>query len=198
MRQSVFRTRLLPTFALPVALAAAWPTTAAGQTVTGQARAVQVSTALGTTTLADTGTLGGPSDARDASMVVGRSGTVVSAEVLHATTLGLGDRVSSQVSLANVGLRVGLTSITADMVMGSVASALGAPATASALVGNLAVNGIPVEITGSPNQRIAIPGGQIVVNEQNTFADGASVNALRVSVAGAADVILGSAIAGIR
>jgi hypothetical protein len=198
MSQSVFRTRLLLAFALPVALAAAWPTTAAGQTVTGQARAVQVSTPFGTSALADTGTLGGPSDARDASMVVGRSGSVVSAEVLHATTLGLGDRVSSQVSLANVGVRVGLTSVTADMVMGSVASALGAPATASALVGNLAVNGIPVDVTGSPNQLIAIPGGQIVINEQVTSATGASVNALRVSVAGEADVILGAAAAGIR
>jgi hypothetical protein len=157
-----------------------------------------VSTPFGTSALADTGTLGGPSDARDASMVVGRSGSVVSAEVLHATTLGLGDRVSSQVSLANVGVRVGLTSVTADMVMGSVASALGAPATASALVGNLAVNGIPVDVTGSPNQLIAIPGGQIVINEQVTSATGASVNALRVSVAGEADVILGAAAAGIR
>ena len=30
------------------------------------------------------------------------------------------------------------------------------------------VNGVPVALTGSPNQTIAIPGGRLVINEQQT------------------------------
>src|SRR5687767_2093678 len=108
---------------VPVLVAAgvllALPGAGLAQTISGQARAVQAATALGTTVLVDTGTLADASDARDASLGTGRIGSLFGAEVLHAVTIGWPDQVASQVSLANVGVQVGATSLAADMVMAS-------------------------------------------------------------------------------
>lgn len=180
----------------------AWPVGVAAQTVTGQARAVQATVAslLGTstTTLADTGTLGGVGDARDASLIVGRVGSTVGAETLDAATMAWSDQVVSEVSLTGVGVRVGTTTIAADTVIASVLAALDAAATAGSLVGNLSINGVPVAVTGQPNQRISIPGGQLVINEQSVSPSGTTVNALHATVAGVADVVIASATAGIQ
>ena len=60
------------------------------------------------------------------------------------------------------------------------------------------LNGVPVAITGAPNQKIAIPGGQVVINELTVSPSGTTVNALHATVLGVADVIIASATAGIR
>src|SRR5882762_8220731 len=108
--------------AMLVASVLAWPVTGAAQlgalpvppplpiggggttqTVTGIASAVQASTSLGTiTTLASTGTLSGLTDAREASQLAGNVPALLSAETLHATAIGLSDRVASQASLGNL------------------------------------------------------------------------------------------------
>jgi hypothetical protein len=190
--------RCLLAAAVAVAPAAAHP--AAAQTVSGQATAVQ-STASGllgstTTTLANTGALGDPTDALQASSLTGSVPSVLSAETLHATTIGLGNGVASEASLAGLAMTVAGTSIGADFVMSRVSAVQGAAGTITTSISGLSINGVPVAVGTSPNQVIAIPGGQVVVNELS--ADGSSVNALRVTVTGVADVILASATAAIQ
>ncbi len=200
MRRRVsYRWRAL---AVVIAGALAFPAVVTAQTETGQARAVQatVTSVLGTstTTLADTGTLAGPGDARDATNNIGSIPSLFVGEVLSAVTMGWPDQVVSEVSLTNVGALAGTTSITADTVIANVLATLAAPATASSLIGNLSINGVPVAITGAPNQTIPIAGGWVVINEQSFSAAGTTVNAIHATVAGVADVVIGSATAGIR
>jgi hypothetical protein len=178
------------------------PRAGAAQTVAGNARGVRVSTLglLGgaTTVLADTGTLVGTADARDASVVTASIPSVLSGEVLHAVTVGWPDQVASEASLANLGLSVGGTGISADFVMARALAALGAGISQGSIISNLRIGGIPIEVTGEPNQTVAIPGGQVVINEQTVSADGVTVNALHARVSGVSDVVIASATAGIR
>lgn len=184
-------------FAIVFASVSAWPAAGAAQTVTGHARAVQAN-ALGTTVLSDTGTLGGISDARDATLDFGVVPSVLSGELLRAVTIGWPDQVASETSLANLHIAVGGTGISADFVMAKTLAVLGAPAAGSSIIDNLSINGIPIAVTGSPNQRIAIPGGQVVINEQTVSPSGTTVSAIHATVLGVADVVIASATAGIR
>lgn len=179
------------------------PTTSTTPTVVGDASAVQA-TALGilgtatTTVLADTGNLGGTTDARDASLDTGSVPALLDGEVLSATTIGYPDEVDSAASLAGLNLNVGGVGVSADFVMAEASQVLGAAGSGTSYIGNLAVNGTPVSVTGDPNQTVAIPGGQVVINEQTVSSSGATVvNALHVVVNGVADVVIASATAGI-
>jgi len=168
------------------------------QTVNGIASAVQATTSLGTiTTLASSGTLSGLTDARQASQLTGSVPALLSAETLHATAIGLSDRVASQASLGNLVLGVGATSIGADAVLAQAEAAAGS-ATGSSVLGNLTLNGVPVDVSGAPNQTISLPGGRLVINEQTPTAGGIVVNALHLVVDGIADVVLGSATAAVQ
>lgn len=179
-----------------------WPAVGAAQTVSGQAAAVQATvygllggTALG---LANTGTLGGPADAREASQLSGNLLGALTAEVPQASTIGGLDQVSSQASLANFALSIAGNGISADFLRSEATAVLnGAPSGTSTLV-NLLLNGAPVPISGAPNQVVAIPGGQMVINEQQSSPAGIAVNALHVVVGGVADVVIGAASAGIQ
>ena len=52
-------------------------------------------------------------------------------------------------------------------------------------------------MSGAPNQTIGIPGGLLVLNEQQSLPDGTLVvNALHAIVSGVADVAVASAMAG--
>ena len=189
----------LSAVALAVAFAgmSASPAGRTVQTVTGQARAVQATT-LTTIILADTGTLGSTSDARDAALTTGNVASLLSAEVLRAVTVGWPDQVVSEASLGNLTIAVGGIGIAADSVMASALASLDGTVTARTLIGNLSVNGVPVALTGSPNQTIAIPGGRLVINEQQTSSAGTTVNAIHATVFGVADVVVASATAGIQ
>src|SRR3989441_2246252 len=198
--------------AMLVASLLAWPVTGAAQltlpplpiggggttqTVNGIASAVQAYS-LGTmTTLASTGTLSGLTDARQASQLTGSVPALLSAETLHATALGLSDRVASQASLGSLVLGVGAISIGADAVLAQAEAAAGS-ATGSSVLGNLTLDGVPVDVSGAPNQTISLPGGQLVINEQTATAGGIVVNALHLVVYGIADVVLGSATAALQ
>jgi len=181
-------------------LAATWSFTSVGAepAVTGQARAVQAMTLLSTTVLADTGTLGGASDARDATLDSGYVPSMVSGETMRAVTVGWPDQVVSEASVADLNVAIGGTGISADFIMASARSALDGGSAASAEIGNLTVNGVPVMVTGAPNQLIPILGGRLVLNEQRTSAAGITVNAIHATVAGMADVVIASATAGIQ
>jgi hypothetical protein len=152
---------------------------------------------LDTIVLADTGTLGGTSDARDATRDFGIVPAVLSAEVLRAVTIGWPDQVASETSLANLSIAVGGTGISADFVMAKALAVLGQPSTASSIIANLSVNGMPIAVTGMPNQLVPIPGGQVVINEQTISTTGTTVNAIHATVLGVADVVVASAKAGI-
>lgn len=180
----------------------AGPATGQASTVVGQASAVRATT-LGlfggtTTVLAGTGTLGGISDAQDASLVTGSVPPVLSGEVLNAVTMGWPDQVISEASLANLGMTVGGTGISADFVMSRATAVLGAAGSGRSLVENLSINGVSIPVTGAPNQTVSIPGGQVVINEQMVSPAGTTVNALHATVVGVADVVIASATAGIR
>ena len=170
------------------------------QDVRGQARVVQstVSTFLGSTstTLADTGTLSDSSDAREASQGTGSVAGVFSGKTLHATTIGWPDQVTSEASVAGISLSVGGIAIGADFVM-SRAFAVAAGAVGATSIEGLSIAGVPVTVTGEPNQTIVLPLGRVIVNEQRTSGGGITVNALHIIV-GAVDVVVASATAGVQ
>jgi len=180
----------------------AWPTAGLAQTVVGDATAAQT-TVFGlfgptTTVLADTGSLVDTSDIRNASLTVGTVPSVLSSDVLSAFTIGWPDQVASVASLGSVGLNVGGTGISADFVMAKATALLGAAGSAASLIDNLSIAGVPITVTGEPNQAIWIPGGQVVINEQTISAAGTTVNALHATVFGVVDVVIASARAAIQ
>jgi hypothetical protein len=181
----------------------AWPSAAASQTVSGRARVVQTTTVdplgtITTTALADTGTLSDSSDTRQSSQLSGNVPGLVSGGVLHATTIGSPDRVDSEASLANLALTVGGSTIGADFVMARATASRGVGGSGAVSISGLSVNGLLIAVTGLPNQTVGIPGGQIVINEQQPSAGGTVVNALHVVVTGIADVTIGSARAAVQ
>ena len=174
------------------------PPTGSASSVTGSASALSATILGMTTALGSTGTLGGVNDSRDASMVVGSLPAGVAGETLSASTISWTDQVASEASLANLNMTVAGIGITADFVMAQASQALGAAGSGSSAISNLAVNGVPINITGAPNQTVAIPSGVVTINEQTISATGAAVvNAVHVTVAGVADVVIASATAGI-
>ncbi|OLC99404.1 MAG: hypothetical protein AUH86_02530 [Acidobacteria bacterium 13_1_40CM_4_58_4] len=124
--------------------------------------------------------------------------SLLGAEVLNAATYSYPDQVDSAASLANLGVTVAGIYISADSVVAEASQVLGAAGSGSSYITNLTINGVPVNVTGDPNQTIWIPGGQIVLNEQTISSTGSAVvNAIHVTVNGVADVVIASATAGI-
>ncbi len=158
-----------------------------------------VGTLFGTTAvLADTGTLvAGTSDVLQASDTAGGIASALTGEVLHAVTIGYPDQIDSEASLAAFALNLAGTSIGADFVMSRATAVVGNSVGASNIDG-LAINGVPIWVSGAPNQTIGIPGGLLVLNEQQSLPDGTLVvNALHAIVSGVADVAVASAMAGL-
>ena len=181
-----------------VACLAGWPSAGGAQTVMGQASAVQA-TVLGIATgLADTGTLGGTTDAREASQITGSVPSLLTGEALHATTIGWPDQVASEASVGNLNLTIAGSGISADLVMARAQSGLGSAGTGLTNIAGLTIGGVPVFPTGSPNQALSLAGLTIVLNEQMPAAGGIIVNALHVrTLDGLTDVVIGSAKASI-
>lgn len=151
-----------------------------------------------TATLADTGTLApGTSDALQASELTAGVPSLLSAEALRATTIGYADQIDSEASLGALALALAGTNIGADLVMARATAAIADGTRAISSIDGLTVNGMPVAVSGAPNQTIGIVGGVLVLNEQQTLPDGTMVvNALHATVAGVADVVIASATAG--
>jgi len=79
--------------------------------------------------------------------------------------------------------------------MAQASQALGGAGSGSSTISNLAIGGVLINVTGAPNQIVAIPGGVVTINQQTISATGAAVvNAVHVTVA---DVVIASATAGI-
>jgi hypothetical protein len=179
------------------------PPAATSSTIVGDASAARVSvlgilgTAM-TTALADTGTLTTANNALDASTLAGGIPAALSAETLSASTISWADQVDSAASLGNLSMTVAGVGITADFVMAEASQVQGAAGTGSSTLTNLVINGVPIAVSGAPNQAISIPGGQVIINQQTISSTGAAaVNALHVVVSGVADVVVASATAGV-
>jgi len=172
--------------------------TTATTALNGQATAVRATVLGTTTTLADTGSLAGADDARNNSLLTGAVPGLLAGETLATTSIGWPDQVASAASLGNLALSVAGTGVSATLVMASAKAVLGAAGSGASTLDNLAINGVPVSVTGSPNQVIDIVGGRVVINEQASLPGGIVVNALHVLLDGVADVVVGSATAAIQ
>jgi hypothetical protein len=195
-------------FVIPALLAAGLvgvPSTVAAQTAS-QAKVIQATvpgaTVLGvtlpatTTVLAGTAALPpGTTGALEASSVADAVPSLVSGDSLHATVIGLPGEASSEASVGSLGLSVAGNTISADFIMARARAVSGAGGSGGSDIDGLSINGVRVPVTGAPNQTIPIVGGAVILNEQQTSAGGAVVNALHVVVSGVADVIIASAIA---
>ncbi len=179
-----------------------WPVAVpANNAVQGSARAVQA-TSLGsdgtatTTIVSDTGALGGLNDARDASDLTTTVPSLLTAETLYVATISWSNEVDSTASVNNLNVTVGGVVITATSVLSMVTSAQG-PNSPITMIDGLAVNGTPISITGKKNQTVAIPGGQLIINETTNSAGAMTVNGLHIIENGVADIVIASATAGI-
>jgi hypothetical protein len=126
------------------------------------------------------------------------STSLVSADIPRARVIGYADEVVSKSYLASLSLVVGGYTITADSAEAGARAPLDASwSNGTSYVANLSINGMPVLVTGDPNQTIGDAGAMLIINEQQTLPDGTVVvNALHAIVTGVADVVVGSATAG--
>src|SRR6266853_6091777 len=96
------------------------------QTPTGQASAV-TAVVLGTvTSLADTGTLVDAADPLGTGQPLGSIPNLLSAEALHAVTMGWTDQVASEASLANLAMTVAGVGIAVDTIVSRALAVSGA------------------------------------------------------------------------
>jgi hypothetical protein len=198
MRQRILSRLRLMAVILALTGCVGWATAGDAQTVTGQARAVQATVLGSQTVLSDTGALTGGDDARQASQVTGAVPSVLTAEALHATTIGWPNQAASEASLAGLAVTVAGNGITAGFVMARAAAILGGAGAGDTDIDALSINGAPITVTGQPNQTILLLGGRVVINEQRPlFPSGMTVNALHIVIDGVADVVIASATAGI-
>lgn len=168
-----------------------------GPAFSGQATAIKATVlSLPPITLADTGPLPSSGGAQEASSLSANQAGI-GAEVLHASTIGQGDRSRSEASVANLTVNDAGQSVAADFLMSqAMAQCANGSATASGSseVAGLTINGQPIVVSGSPNQTVILPGGlgEVIINEQTTGPGSITVNALHVIVTGVADVVVAS------
>ena len=181
-----------------------WPAQSASANNTafsGEATVVQA-TVLGLPpiVLSDTGALDSTGGAREASLLDANVPGLLTAEVLHASTVGQGQRSSSEASVANVTLTVGGNTISAGLLRARATAECHngtASVSGSSEIVDLVVNGQAVVVSGQPNQTISLPVGRVIINEQQSSVSGntgdITVNALHIVVDGIADVVISSA-----
>src|SRR5947209_2521500 len=180
-----------------------WPAQSASAnntTFSGQATVVDATVPVPgiRTVISDTGPLPASGGAEEASLLTANVPGLLTAEVLHASTVGQGQHSRSEASVANVTLTVGGNTITAGLLQARATAECHngvASVSGSSDIVDLVVNGQAIVVSGAPNQTIALPlGSFIIINEQRSDRVGdLTVNALHVVVDGAADVIVSSA-----
>jgi len=151
-----------------------------------------------TTVLGDAGTLAPGSLDSLYSELDSISTSLVSAEVPSARVIGYADQIASDSYLSSLNLTIAGIAIAAASAEAAARGPLdGSPGDATSYVSSLSINGVKVLIDGTVNQTVAIPGGQVVINEQKVLPDGTLVvNALHATVSGVADAVVASATAG--
>ncbi len=188
---------ILSLFGWPVAAVAGPPGAIA---FSGQATAVRANILGVSTVISDTGPLPSKGGALEASLLSASVPGLVTADVLHATTIGQGDRARSEASTADLSLTVGGNSISASFLMAratAVCTSTGPEVSGDSQVVGLVINGQSIAVSDEPNQTIALPNGQVVINEQQSSISGhtgeITVNALHVIINDTADVLISSA-----
>src|SRR5882762_766698 len=174
-------------------------------TFSGRAFAAFVSTPLtGPMFISDTGQLPPSGGARDDALLDTRDlglatlNSVLTAEVLAASTSGANGKADSSASLANVVVLPGnAAQVTASFVQAESQATCSGVSGSSEIVG-LTFGGTAITVTGQPNQTVTLPGGaKLIINEQTTTSNGTfhqiQVNALHLIVPGVAEVVLSSA-----
>ncbi len=153
-----------------------WPAQSASAnntTFSGEATVVDA-TVLGIrTVISDTGPLPASGGAGEASLLTANVPGLLTAEVLHASTVGQGQRSSSEASVATVALTVGGNTIAAELLVARATAECHngtASVSGSSDIVGLMVNGQSIAVSGSPNQTIALPvlGSFIIINEQRS------------------------------
>jgi hypothetical protein len=121
---------------------------------------------------------------------------VLSASVLNSATSGGSGLAAGSSSLADLVILPGHPArLTASFVRAEVRVGSRAPWGVT-LVDGLTFGGVPVQVTGLPNQRVEIPlVATLTINEQNVSPDGLSiaVNALRLALRSGDQVVLAGA-----
>jgi len=147
--------------------------------------------------LADAGSLPPSGGAQEASLLNASVPGLLTAEVLHASTVGQGNASRSEASVAELSLTVAGNTVSAGLLQARASAVCGdggATATGSSNITALSVNGQTVTISGMPNQRVPLLVGEVIINEQTSNGAGdITVNALHIAVPGVADVIVSSA-----
>jgi len=179
----------------------AWPARIEAQIPSGVPGTGGTLTGIGggtTTVLGGTGTLAAGSLNALYSEADSISTFLVSAEVPSARVIGYVDEIASDSYLASLNLTLAGITITAGSAEAAARAALdGSSRIATSYISNLTVNGLQITIDGTVNQTVPLPGGQVVINEQQILSDGTLVvNALHATVYGVADVVVASAVAG--
>src|SRR5438094_6782972 len=151
-----------------------------------------------TTVLGDTGTLAPGSLDALYSEVDSISTSLVSAEVPSARVIGYADQIASDSYLSSLNLIIAGITIAASSAEAAARAPLnGSSGEGTSYISNLSINGVAVPVDGTVNQTVSIPGGQLVLNEQQVLSDGTLVvNALHATVSGVADAVVASATAG--
>ena len=177
-------------------------------TFSGEATGIR-SNALGVVTvLSQAGPIPPSGGAAEAGLLETSVAGLLTAEVLHTSTIGQGNRSRSEASLGTLNLNcaVGQT-ISASFISARAEAActdFGVQLSGNSEVANLTINGTPVVCTGEPNQTVWLPlgFGKVIINEQIRSEQGSygaiTVNALHVIVnatilCGAADIVVSSA-----
>jgi len=200
---------MLAASAVALACLTLWSSRAVGANRTafsGQATVVNATVLGQEIVLADTGPLPSQGGAAEDSLLEAEVPGLLSAEVLHASTVGRDNYAESQASVANLDLTVGANTISADFLMARArAECQGSQASVSggSEIAVLVINGQTIAVAGSPNQTVNLPNGRVVINEQQAFVDDKfgdiTVNALHVTIldpltgAVLADVVISSA-----
>jgi uncharacterized Zn-binding protein involved in type VI secretion len=94
---------------------------------------------------------------------------------LNANTQGAGEQSRAQGIVEDLNMMVDGNTITSNIVSESsqCTCTTGGPICESSFFGNLSINGVPIAITGQPNQRVNLPvRGFITINEQRITGGG--------------------------
>jgi len=162
-------------------------------TFSGEATVLRA-TVLGLPIVAgEAGPLSESGGAEESSLITispGETNGILSADVVHAATVGQGNHSRAEASVADANLSVPGYTIHADALSSRAEArcdgAGGASASGSSEIAGLALNGNQIVVTGQPNQTVTVANVTIVINQQSGTTSGnradMTVNALHVTV----------------
>ena len=155
----------------------------------GQATVVRASVLGVETELVNAGPLPAEGGAAEDTLLEAQVPGLLTAQILHASTVGQGQRSESEASVASLSLTAGGNTIAAGFLMARARAEChggNADVSGSSEIASLVINGRTITVSGEPNQTIQLLNGRVVINEQNVFVDDnlgdIVVNALHVTV----------------